>query len=55
MSDLDFEEVYRLYFKDVFLFTKGLVKDERLAEEITQEIFVKAINNINRFDGRNNP
>lgn len=52
MSDLDFEEVYRLYFKDVFLFTKGLVKDERLAEEITQESFVKAINNINRFDGR---
>lgn len=47
----DFEEVYRMYFKDVFLYTKGLCHDESISEEIAQETFVKALKNINRFDG----
>lgn len=48
----DFEEIYRLYFKDVFLYVRALCRDELLGEEIAQETFVKALNNIDRFDGK---
>lgn len=47
----DFEEVYRMYFKDVFLYMRGLCHDENISEEIAQETFAKALKNINRFDG----
>lgn len=45
------EELYRLYFKDVFLYVKALSKDEHIAEEITQETFFKALKSINSFKG----
>ncbi len=45
------EELYRLYFKDIFLFVKAISKDEHIAEEITQESFFKAIKSINSFKG----
>ncbi len=49
MTDLD--ELYILYFRDVYLFVKGLSADDDLSEEITQETFFKAINNIDSFKG----
>lgn len=45
------EELYQLYFKDVFLYVKALSKDGHIAEEITQETFFKAIKSINSFKG----
>jgi len=48
---LDFEEIYTLYFNDVFLYACGLTADREMAEEITQETFVKALKSINSFDG----
>ena len=52
MSDMTFEEIYNEYFKDVFLYIKGISLDEHIAEEITQETFVKALKNIEKFDGK---
>lgn len=46
-----FEEIYELYFKDVYRFLCGLTKDELLAEELVQETFFKALKAIDRFDG----
>ena len=48
---MDFEEIYRRYFNDVFLYIRGLSGDESLAEEITSDTFFKALKNIDRFRG----
>ncbi len=48
----EFEEVYRLYFKDVYRYTLSLCKNEAIAEELTQETFFKALKGIDRFDGK---
>jgi len=49
---LEFEQVYKLYFKDVYTFLYGLSQNKAVAEDITQDTFLKAINNIHTFDGR---
>lgn len=36
MLDIDFEEMYNRYFKDVYLFVLTLSKNPALAEDITQ-------------------
>ena len=48
------EELYRMYFKDVFLYVKALSKDDHIAEEITQDTFFKAMKGINKFKGECN-
>ena len=48
---MDFEHIYRLYFKDVFLYLRALSASADTAEEITQETFVKALKSIDTFDG----
>ena len=48
----EFEEVYRLYFRDVYRYCLGLTRDEALAEEITQETFFKALKSLDKFDGK---
>lgn len=48
---MEFEEVYLEYFKDVFLFIKSICKDEKLAEEMAQETFFKALKSINSYNG----
>ena len=48
----EFEEVYRLYFRDVYRYCLALCRDEQTAEEVTQETFFKALNAIDQFDGR---
>lgn len=49
---IEFEEVYKRYFKDVYKYVLSLTYDEHTAEEITQETFFKALRSIERFDGR---
>lgn len=49
---MDFEETYKSYFHNVFLFVCSLTPDRNLAEEVTQETFLKAMQNIEKFDGR---
>ena len=48
---MDFEEIYREYFKEVYLYIKSLSHDKNIAEEITQEAFFKALKAIDKFDG----
>ncbi|QPC48238.1 RNA polymerase sigma factor [Mangrovibacillus cuniculi] len=48
---MDFEEVYEKYFKEVNLYLLSLCRDEKLAEEMTQEAFFKALKAIEKFDG----
>ncbi len=48
---MDFELIYKEYFKDVFLYTRSLSADEHIAEEIAQETFLKALKSLDKFDG----
>lgn len=47
-----FEEIYKLFFKDVYYFMLSITESEDIAEEITQETFVKALKAIDSFDGK---
>ncbi len=53
MSDFDreFEKIYRDYFNDVFLYLRSISRDAVVAEELTQEVFFKAIKSLNKFRG----
>ena len=51
VKSLDFERIYRSCFHDVLLYVRGLSANEDIAEEITQETFVKALKAIDTFDG----
>jgi len=48
---MKFEEIYEIYFKDVYLYILRLSGNEHIAEEITSETFFKAIQSINEFRG----
>ena len=45
-----FDELIRLYYDYVYGFLRKMTADETLAEDLTQETFLKMINNIERFD-----
>lgn len=49
---MEIEVIYRKYFRDVFFYIRAISSDESLAEEITQETFVKAMKNLEQFDER---
>lgn len=51
---MEFEEIYREYFRDVYLFLRSISGNADLAEELTQQVFEKALRAIDRFDGRSN-
>ncbi len=48
---MDFEEIYTAYFKDVYLYLRSLSADMDTAEELTQEVFSKALKALDCFDG----
>ena len=48
----EFEEVYRLYFRDVYRYCLALCRDEETAEEVTQETFFKAHMNFQSLRDR---
>ncbi|SDX74142.1 RNA polymerase sigma factor [Tepidimicrobium xylanilyticum] len=47
----ELENLYNSYFKDVYLFIYGLSGNKHIAEDITSETFIKAINSIGNFKG----
>ena len=49
MMGIEFEELYKLFFKDVYLYVLSLSSNPGLAEEITQETFFKAMKGLKSF------
>ena len=47
----DFDKIYAEYFSEVYKFVLTLCQNPVLAEEITQEAFLKALKNIESFKG----
>jgi RNA polymerase sigma factor (sigma-70 family) len=47
----EFENIYNQYFQDVYAFVLSLSRNEKVAEEITQETFFKALKSIDKFNG----
>ena len=43
---MDLEKIYREYFTIVYRYTLSISRDAHLAEEITQETFVKAFQKL---------
>ena len=48
----DMQEVYTLYFRDVYRYALSICRNESIAEEITQETFYKALQKLDSFDGK---
>ena len=49
---MEFEQVYDLYFQDVYRYIRRLSGSEHVAEEITSETFFKALHSIEKFRGQ---
>ena len=47
----DFEEVYAVYFDDVYRYLLSLSGSESIAEELTSETFFRAMDALGRFRG----
>ena len=47
----DFEEIYKLYYPQVYRFVMSLCNNSNLAEEITQETFFRALKGIDGYRG----
>jgi len=47
----DFDDIYHMYFDDVYKYVLTLSRNDTIAEEITQETFFKALKNIKNFNG----
>ena len=48
---MDLEKIYREYFTIVYRYTLSISRDVHLAEELTQETFVKAFQKLKSFRG----
>lgn len=49
---LDFEKLYNTYFMEIYSYVMTLVRSPDKAEEITQEVFFKALKTNKPFEGR---
>lgn len=48
----DFEAIYIQHFDSVYKYVFSLCRNEVVAEEITQETFYKAMEHMDKFDGK---
>lgn len=48
----EFEELYKVYYPQVYKYLLKLCRDEMLAEEITQETFFKVLKSADSFKGQ---
>lgn len=51
MTNGEFENIYELYFRDVYYYILSLSKDKYISEDITSETFLKAMKAIDNFRG----
>lgn len=54
MAAPDFDKLYNVYYMRVYSFVMTIVRSAHIAEEITQQTFYKALNNLSKFDGTSN-
>lgn len=47
----EIEKIYDIYFKDIYLYIYSLSGNKHIAEDITSETFIKAMNSIDSFKG----
>ena len=47
----EFEQVYRDYFREVELYLRAICRDELLAEELTAQVFFRAMEALPKFRG----
>ena len=47
----EFEHIYRTYFRDVELYLMALCKNAELTEELTAQVFFKAMESLPKFRG----
>lgn len=52
MDDSVFHHLYETYHRDVFNFLTYLTKDRQVAEDLSHEVYVKAIRAYSSFEGR---
>ncbi|ANU28069.1 RNA polymerase sigma factor SigX [Planococcus versutus] len=52
MNDSVFHRLYDEYHQDVFQFLIYLVKNRHLAEDLMQEVYIRAFRAFDRFEGR---
>ena len=52
MENDEFDKIYQKYVREVFKFLLRLTRDYKLAEELTQETFVRAFIKIDTFNGK---
>lgn len=48
---MDFKDVYRMYYPEVYYYLLSLCGDPDAAQELTQETFFRALRSIHRFRG----
>lgn len=51
----EFRYFYDTYYKEVFLFIYRRTDDESISADIAQQVFLKALQNIDRFEFRGTP
>lgn len=49
---VDFDKLYNAYYMEVYSYVMTLVKNAHLAEEITQEVFFKAMKTKSPYSGK---
>jgi len=48
---IPFEDIYKEHFRGVYKYVYSLCRNESIAEEVTQETFYKAMENLDQFRG----
>lgn len=48
---MDFEKIYNTYYMKIYSYVMTIIKNTHMAEEITQEVFFKALKTDNPFNG----
>jgi len=51
MPDLQFNDLFNTYQKPIYNYVLRMVRDNAIAEELTQEIFIKTYKNLSSFRG----
>lgn len=52
---LNFEPLYRRYYEQIFRYVYHRVDDEGLALDLTSQVFLKALNNLSKYEYRGVP